>query len=195
MKKIAGLTLAVMVFTLGAGSAYAYKAADKFAATIHIFKQAHGSAEFFPKSYAYAVFPTVGEGALVVGGAHGNGRVYVHGRHVGDTAMTQVSVGFQAGGKAFSQIICFENKQALDQFETGTFQFEAGASAIAVTASVSASAGTTGGEAGASLTKHDATNAGAYTNGMAVFTIAKGGLMYSANVAGQKFSYDPLESR
>jgi lipid-binding SYLF domain-containing protein len=121
----------------------------------------------------------------------GKGHVYVHGRLVGDTTMGQASVGFQAGGKAYSQIIFFEDRQALEKFESGTFQFEAGASAIAITASAGASVGTSGTSAGASADEHVARSTGAYQNGMAVFTIAKGGLMYAATIAGQKFSYTP----
>jgi lipid-binding SYLF domain-containing protein len=162
-----------------------------YADTVELFKNAGPSAAFFNNAYAYAVFPTVGEGAFVVGGAHGRGRVYVHGRFVGDTTMTQVSAGFQAGGKAFSQIIFFEDKRALDEFESGSFEFSAGASVIAITAAASASAGTSGTSAGASAGKKDASDVGNYEKGMAVFTIAKGGLMYSASVAGQKFSYTP----
>jgi hypothetical protein len=75
---------------------------------------------FFHHSYANAVFPTVGEGGFIVGAALGKGRVYVHGRLVGNTTMTQVSGGFQAGGKAYSQIIFFEDKRSLDEFESGT---------------------------------------------------------------------------
>jgi lipid-binding SYLF domain-containing protein len=165
--------------------------AGNYGATIELFKQAGESAAFFHKSYAYAVFPTVGEGAVGVGGALGKGRVYVRGRLVGDTTMTQLSVGFQAGGKAYSQIIFFKDKRALDEFESGTFEFVAGASAVAITAGASASAGTSGAAAGASVEQSAATTAGAYVKGMAVFTIAKGGLMYAANIAGQKFSYKP----
>jgi lipid-binding SYLF domain-containing protein len=134
----------------------------------------------------------VGEAGFIIGGAGGKGRVYVNGKYVGDTTMSQVSVGFQAGGKAYSQIIFFEDKRALAEFESGSFAFGAGVSAIAITASASASAGTTGANAGASGGKKDATTASAgYQKGMAVFTIAKGGLMYTATVEGQKFSYTP----
>jgi hypothetical protein len=105
--------------------------------------------------------------------------------------MTQLSAGFQAGGKAYSEIIFFEDKRALDEFEAGTFQFAAGASAVAITAAAGASAGTGGVEANASGTVNNATTAGAYQRGVAVFTVAKGGLMYAATVAGQKFSYKP----
>src|SRR3984885_1020178 len=159
--------------------------ADNYSDTINLFRHAGESSSFFHRSYGYAVFPTVGEGALGVGGAFGKGHVYAHGRYVGDTTMGQVSVGFQAGGKAYSQIIFFEDKRALDDFESGTFEFAANASAIAITAAAGASAGTGGVEAGASATVNNATTTGAYQAGMAVFTIAKGGLMYAATIAGQ----------
>src|SRR5579872_5901833 len=76
--------------------------------TIAVFKHAGASEAFFKSSYGYAVFPTIGKGGFVVGGAHGKGRVYKHGRYLGDTTMTQVSVGFQAGGQAYSEIIFFQ---------------------------------------------------------------------------------------
>jgi lipid-binding SYLF domain-containing protein len=173
---------------LGAGSAYA----DRYSDTVQLFKNAGSSAAFFSHCYAYAVFPTIGEGGFIAGGAHGTGRVYVGDVHTGDSSMTQLSLGFQAGGKAYSEIVFFEDKRALDEFESGSFEFAAGASAIAVTAGANASAGTTGAESGASGGKKDATtDAAGYFKGMAVFTIAKGGLMYAIAVAGQKFSYTP----
>jgi lipid-binding SYLF domain-containing protein len=172
---------------LMAGMAHAGKYQD----TINLFRHAGPSASFFQNSYAYAVFPTVGEGGFVVGGALGKGHVYVHGRLIGDTTMGQVSVGFQAGGKAYSQIIFFQDKRALDEFRSGSFEFDASASAVAVTAGASVSAGTNGESAGVSGGEKDARDTGAYQKGMAVFTIAKGGLMYAATIAGQKFSYTP----
>jgi lipid-binding SYLF domain-containing protein len=165
--------------------------AGKYSDTIGLFRNAGESATFFHKSYAYAVFPTVGEAGLGVGGALGKGHVYVHGHLVGDTTMGQVSVGFQAGGKAYSQIIFFEDKRALDEFESGSFEFTAGASAIAITAAAGASVGTSGASAGVSGGEKDARATGVYEKGMAVFTVAKGGLMYAATIAGQKFSYTP----
>src|SRR6202795_2903432 len=167
------------VLLLIAGIAHAERHAEKYAETIDLFKNAGECATFFSRSYAYAVFPTVGEGGLGVGGAYGKGHVYVHGQWVGDTTMGQVSVGFQAGGKAYSQIIFFEDRRALDEFESGTFEFAAGASAVAVTAGASVSAGTSGASAGASAGEKDARDTGVYEKGMAVFTIAKGGLMRS----------------
>jgi lipid-binding SYLF domain-containing protein len=185
MKSMSRSFALVGALVLLAGVAHA----DKYSDTINLFKNAGESASFFHKCYGYAVFPTVGEGGLGVGGAFGKGRVYVHGQYVGDTTMGQVSVGFQAGGKAFSQIVFFEDKRALDEFEAGTFEFTAGASAVAVTAGASASAGTSGASAAASAGEKDAIATGVYEKGMAVFTIAKGGLMYAATLAGQKFSY------
>ena len=163
-----------------------------YAETIDVFKQAGASAAFFKRAYAYAVFPTVGEGGFIVGAAVGKGRVYVHRHLVGDTKMTQLSVGFQAGGQAYSEIIFFRDKRALDEFESGSFEFAAGASATAITASAGASVGTTGVTANASGTVNNAvTDSDGYTKGMAVFTIAKGGLMYAATLAGQRYSYKP----
>jgi lipid-binding SYLF domain-containing protein len=167
--------------------------ADSDSDTVAIFKRAGESRGFFASSYGYAVFPTVGEGGFIVGAALGKGSVYVDGRHVGDAKMSQLSAGFQAGGKAYSQIIFFEDKRALDKFESGSFAFSAGASAIAITAAAGATAGTTGAGASASGTENNATTTGVYHDGMAVFTVAKGGLMYAATIAGQKFSYEPRD--
>jgi lipid-binding SYLF domain-containing protein len=161
--------------------------------TLELFRNAGQSGTFFQSCYGYAVFPTIGKGGLIVGGAHGDGRVYVHGKHVGDISMTQVSVGLQAGGQAYSQMIFFEDKRAFDEFTNGNFEFGADASAVAITAAGGASAGTTGANAGASGGMKDAVTAGRYYRGFAVFTIVKGGAMFEASLAGQKFKYTPLE--
>jgi len=172
------------------GVAHAAPAAED-ADTIETYRRAMESGGLFDTAYAYAVFPTVGEGGLIVGGALGKGRVYVHGKLAGDAKLKQLSAGFQAGGKAYSEIIFFEDKRALDEFESGKFEFSAGASAIAITAAAGASVGTNGVQANASGTENNATAVGQYNKGMAVFTIAKGGLMYAAAIAGQKFSFEP----
>ena len=165
--------------------------ADKYTDTIDLFRNAGESGAFFDNSYGYAVFPTIGKGGIGIGGAHGKGRVYAAGKYVGDTSMTQLTVGFQLGGEAFSQIIFFEDRRAFDEFTGGNFEFGADASAVAITAAVKGSATTTGSSAGASGGKKDATTVGDYYKGMATFTIAKGGLMYQATIGGQKFSYTP----
>jgi lipid-binding SYLF domain-containing protein len=168
--------------------------ADDYSDTVTLFKNAGQSSGFFKTSYGYAVFPSVGSGALVVGGAHGDGRVYAQGAYVGDVSMTQISVGFQAGGQAYSQIIFFQDKRSFDEFTNGNFEFDAGASAVAITAAAGASTGTTGSSSSASGGMKDAKTTGQYYKGMAVFTIVKGGAMASAAVAGQKFKYRPKGS-
>lgn len=183
--------IAACALLMGAGMAHAAEDADTpaDADTIAVYKRAMESAEYFDAAYGYAVFPTVGEGGLILGAALGKGRVYVHGKVVGHATLKQLSAGLQLGGKAYSEIIFFEDKRALDEFESGKFEFSAGASAIAITAAAGASVGTNGVQANASGTENNATAVGQYQKGMAVFTIAKGGLMYAAAIAGQKFSY------
>lgn len=179
-----------LLITLVSSFAFAgIAAADDYADTVQLFKNAGQSGTFFDKAYGYAVFPTVGKGALGIGGARGKGRVYAQGKYVGDATLTQVSIGFQAGGQAYSQIVFFEDERAYREFTSGEFGFGAGVSAVAITAAASATASTTGNSAGVSGGKKDATTTGEYFKGMAVFTIAKGGLMYEAALAGQKFSF------
>ena len=179
-----------LLITLVSSFAFAASAAaDDYADTVQLFKNAGQSGTFFDKAYGYAVFPTVGKGALGIGGARGKGRVYAQGKYVGDTTLTQLSIGFQAGGQAYSQIVFFEDERAYREFTSGEFGFGAGVSAVAITAAASATASTTGNSAGISGGKKDATTTGEYYKGMAVFTIAKGGLMYEAALAGQKFSF------
>jgi lipid-binding SYLF domain-containing protein len=165
--------------------------ADDYADTIKVFRNAGQSGRFFASSYGYAVFPTIGKGGIVIGGAHGSGRVYAKGTHVGDTTMTQITVGLQLGGQAYSQIIFFQSQRNFDEFTSGKFEFGAQATAVAITAGASAQASTGGTGAGASGTQSHAKTAGGYQNGMVVFTVAKGGLMYEASIGGQKFSYTP----
>lgn len=168
--------------------------ADAYSDTINAFRNAGASGNFFNSAYGYAVFPTIGKGAVVIGGAYGEGRVYAAGQYVGNTTMTQASVGFQLGGQAFSQIIFFEDEGAYRDFTSGNFEFSAEANAVVITAGASADASTTGGlAAGASGGRNDAvTVSKGYRRGMAIFTIARGGLMAGISLAGQKFSYTPL---
>jgi len=165
--------------------------ADEYSDTINVYKNAGESADFFKSCYGYAVFPSIAKGGLGIGAAHGDGRVFEQGKYVGDTSMTQVSVGMQAGGQAYSQMIFFENKAAFEQFTSGNFEFGAGVGAVAIKSGASGSVGTTGATASASSDsgKSGAGTAGKYRKGMAVFTIAKGGAMFEATLAGQKYKY------
>ena len=166
--------------------------ANKYAETIKLFQDAGQSSAYFGSAYAYAVYPTIGKAGLGIGGAHGSGKVYVGGKPVGTTKMTQLSFGWQAGAQGYSLIIFFEDERAFNEFASGEFEFGAKASAVAITAGASAGAGTGGSGAGASGGKKDATTMGGYHKGMAPFSIIKGGLMYEAALGGAKFSYKPL---
>jgi len=128
---------------------------------------------FFDKAYGYAIFPTVGKAGIGLGGAYGEGEVYRKGRYIGSATLTQISFGFQLGGQSYIETIFFKDKHALDEFTSGNFELGAQASAIAVTAGISADAD--------------------YDNGVAVFTLPKQGLMYEATIAGQKFSFEPAK--
>lgn len=165
--------------------------ADEFHETVEVFQKAGESGGFFNDAHGYAVFPTIGKVGIGIGGSYGEGRVYVGHDHVGDTTATQLTIGFQLGAQAFSQIIFFQDKRAFDEFTTGKFEFGAQANAVAITAGVSGTASTIGNSVGASGGRNDATTVGEYNKGMAAFTIAKGGLMYEASIGGQKFSYTP----
>jgi lipid-binding SYLF domain-containing protein len=181
----------VAALLLAAGPALA----DKYSDTVSLFKNAGQSSTFFGNSYGYAVFPTIGKAGLGIGGAHGEGRVYEHGKYVGDTKMTQLSIGFQAGAEGFSEIIFFQDKRSFDEFTSGNFEFGANVGAVVITAAASGTATTGGSTASASGGKKDATTAGQYDKGTAIFVISKGGLMYEASVSGQKFSYKPLAKK
>lgn len=186
--QIAGLLMAALSLSVAA------QAADDYSDTIKIFKESPVVKGFFTNSYGYAVFPTIGKGGLGIGGAYGKGQVYKGGSLSGTTSMSQLTVGFQAGGQAFSQIIFFQDKRSYDEFTSGNFEFGAQASAIAITAGAQAQSGTTGSTAGASAGAGDpGKQAGKYYKGMAVFTHAKGGLMFEAALGGQKFTYEPIK--
>jgi len=181
------LVAALLLLILSSSGAWA----DDYADTIKIFKEAGASSKFFNDSYGYAVFPTIGKGGVGIGAAYGKGRVYKKGAYVGNTSMTQLTVGLQFGGQGYSQIVFFQDQRAFDEFTSGNFEFGVQATAVAITAGASASANTAGNAASASGGQHDAATAGSYNKGMATFTVAKGGLMYEASIGGQKFSYTP----
>jgi len=182
------LVMIVMMVTISSASA-----AEDYSSTINVFKQSPQVQPYFEKAYGYAVFPTVGKGGLGIGGAYGKGQVYRGGRVTGITKLIKVSIGFQAGGQAFSQIIFFQDKRAYNEFTSGEFAFDAQASAVAITAGVQAQAGSTGVTAGASAGPKTAAHAETrYHKGMVIFIHVKGGLMYEAAIAGQKFSFEPL---
>lgn len=144
---------------------------NKCNTTVAAFKQADaGLSSFFNQAYGYAVFPNIGKGGLGIGGAYGTGVVYKHGKITGETKMTQLSIGFQAGGQAYKQIIFFQNQKAYDAFVGTNYEFSAQASAVAITAGIAAQT--------------------SYSNGVAVFTQVKAGLMYEASLGGQQYRFN-----
>lgn len=172
-------------------------AAEDYSASINAFKKAKETQPFFKSAYGYAMFPKIGKGGFGVGGAYGKGQVYKSGKVTGVTGMSQISIGLQAGGQAYSQIIFFQDKRAYTEFTSGNFEFGAQAAAVAVTASVQASSTTTGKSAGTAIGGKSAGKQakGGYRGGMATFTYSKGGFMYEATLAGQKYSFKPLAGK
>ena len=146
------------------------KASDKTIKALNKFKKISSLKTYFKKARGYAVFPNVGKGGIGIGGARGKGEVFEKGKVIGSTSLTQVSIGFQLGGQAFSQIIFFKDKKSLERFTEGNFEFGASASAA--------------------LTSEGANASSDYSDGVAVLTFSKGGLMYEASIGGQKFSYE-----
>jgi len=166
--------------------------ADNYSNTIELFQKSPAVQPFFKNCYGYAVFPTIGKGGLGIGGAYGKGQVYRGGIATGTSSLVKLSIGFQAGGQAFSEIIFFQDERAYREFTSGNFAFDAGASAVAITAGAQVKVGTEGSTAGASSGPASGTHLEtSYTKGMAVFVHAKGGLMYEAAIGGQKFSFTP----
>ena len=142
-------------------------------ATVQTFKQKDPKFDkFFSTASGYADFPTVAKGGFIVGGAGGDGVLFVGGKPVGTANMGQASVGLRLGGQTYSEIIFFENPSTLSDFKNGHFQLDAQATAAAISAGASADAN--------------------YTRGVAVFMMTKAGLMYEASVGGQKFTFHPF---
>jgi hypothetical protein len=187
MKKLAILILSAVA--LVSQVSVARQVAD-FSPSIEVFRSIPGVKPFFDSSYGYAVWKTIARGGLGIGAATGMGQVYVDQQVVGFSRLIDISIGFQAGGQAYKQVIFFENQAAFDKFARGNFEFSAQASAVAVTAGAQATSGTQGSLATASAGDPvTASTAGGYQDGLRVFTMATGGLMYQATIAGQKYSF------
>ena len=157
-----------------------------------------GAGDFIDDAYGYAVFPSIGKGGIGIGGAHGKGEVFVGGKKVGKTKMSQITYGLQLGGQVYSQMIFFRDERAFDDFTSGNFEFGAQATAVALTAGAQASTTSGGGGNTSSGTDADSSKVNAddkeydSRSGMATFTIAKAGLMDEATLGGQKLKYESL---
>ncbi len=123
----------------------------------------------FYDAHGFAVYPVITKGGLGIGGAGGKGLVFENYKVIGGASLAQATLGLQAGGQQYMEVIFFEDKAALDRFKEGKIKFSGQASAVAL-------------KDGASVDVD-------YQDGVAVFTKAKGGLMAEASLGGQKFKY------
>lgn len=149
--------------------------AEASAAKADLIKSDEGLANLFKNAFGYVIFPNVGKGALIVGGAGGKGVVYEGGKATGWAKVTQVTVGAQAGGQAYREVIFFQTKEAMDRFKDDKLEVSAQMSAVAVKSGASANA--------------------KYTDGVLIFTEEIGGLMAEASIGGQKFSFKPFSRK
>jgi lipid-binding SYLF domain-containing protein len=173
------LVVSLIALTLFTTSAFAFEPdvndrlqLDVQRAIIDIKAADPGIQSFFDNAAGYAVFPSVGKGGVIIGGAFGRGLVLENEQVVGKTSLSQASIGLQLGGQSYAQFIFFRDEVALGHFKRGNFEFGAQASAVAATAGASADA--------------------AYDQGVAIFTQARGGLMVDASVGGQRFTFEPV---
>lgn len=170
------ITLALALpFALGADKdKEREKLTAEVAESIEAFKKTDSTLkDFFAKSAGYAVFPKVAKGAMGVGAANGKGQLFEKGKVIGKTGLTQVTIGLQLGGQVYSEIIFFEDEKTLKDFKEGNVELSAQLSAVAAAEGASKNA--------------------KYKLGVAIFTVARGGLMYEASVGGQKFSFKSYE--
>ena len=174
----ARLAVAALAFSIAAALGTAQAATDSklvadAQATLATFQKTDpGLSSFTQRSAAYVVFPSVIKGGVGIGGAHGSGVLFENGRPTGRASLSQVSVGAQLGGQEFAEVIFFETPQALAGFKKGEFAFSAQATAVALKSGAAANA--------------------KFKDGVAVFTAAKGGLMFEASLGGQKFKFEPF---
>ncbi len=170
------MVLAIAVIAVSGCSTAPTSAEDRdrlhkdVAAAIDTFKFKDPSLEkFFGEAAGYAVFPSVGKGAIGIGGAYGRGEVFVNGKMIGFCDLRQATIGLQLGGQAYRELVFFKDRDALNRFKSNRLEFSAQASAVAV-------------KAGASTTAD-------YVGGVVVFTMSKAGLMFEVSIGGQKFTY------
>jgi lipid-binding SYLF domain-containing protein len=124
-------------------------------------------------SVGYVIFPGIGRGGFIIGGERGKGLVYQKGKVVGEAKVTEINIGAQVGGESYSELILFETSEALRDFKASNWEMSAKVNAVAAA------------EGAAKNAK--------YQQGVAVFTLSKGGLMVQATVGGQKFKFKPSE--
>lgn len=191
MKNIVASFVAVWLLLVGSSSVA--DEIEDYSSTLDVFRSSPLVAQYFDHAYGYVVYRTVGKGAFVLGFAHGKGQVYRRGYVTGTSTLNHFSVGLQAGGQVFSEIIFFQDQRAYEEFARGSFEFDAKAAAIAVTAGATAQAGSTGNSTSLSAGPSEARQYGPkYVRGLAVFVQSKGGLLAEAALGIQRLSFQPL---
>ncbi len=104
------VTYIFMFLIAFSGAAFADREVEVYSESIGMFKKNETVAPYFGSAFGYAVFPTIAKGGLGIGASHGKGQVYRGGSVTGFTAATTITIGFQAGGPAFSQVIFLKIK-------------------------------------------------------------------------------------
>jgi lipid-binding SYLF domain-containing protein len=177
MKITVKLLSLVTLICLTAGSIFAerdQRLKETSEDALELFKETDSRMEdWFKDAYGYVIFPNVGKAGIGIGGAHGKGEVYEEGEFIGEARLSQGSIGFQLGVQVYSEVIFFNKKENLQNFKESRFALSAQVSAVAAAEGAAANA--------------------KYEHGVAVFTVAKGGLMYEASVGGQKFKFIPKD--
>ncbi|WP_373059608.1 YSC84-related protein [Zunongwangia sp. H14] len=125
--------------------------------------------DLFEKAAGYVIFPNVGAGAYILGGAAGNGVLFENGQVQGFAELRQVDIGLQFGGQAYRQAILFQTQQELQDFKDGEYSLSGSASAVI-------------------LKKGEARSID-FKEGRAIVTMPKAGAMIEISVGGQKFEY------
>ena len=183
------ISLFISICLLFGATAHAAATLEECNETVAKFKQSGDVPKRMAEAYGFAVLPTIGKGGIGIGGAAGTGCVFANGKHTGNVSMKQVTIGWQLGGQAYSQIVLFKNEDTYVEFTNGNFEFGAEATAVTLTYGAGAGANTQG----ASASAGDTRAAGAWKRGMAIYTLAKGGLMYEASIGGQKYKFKALK--
>lgn len=125
--------------------------------------------------HGYAVFPEVGKGGALVGGAFGRGEVYEQGRFIGYAKIEQATVGAQVGGQTYDLLMVFQDAATMNKFKNNEWSASANATAVIL-------------KEGTGITTD-------FRDGVAVYVKPVGGAMAEASIGGQKFTFQAAAER
>ena len=177
MKKVILYTFLVLIsssvlFSQWKTRSVSNEVTDEVLLTIEDFRDVSDLNMYFKEAYGFAIFPSIKKAGFGIGGARGKGQVFANEQLIGDSTVTQINLGINLGVQSYQEIIFFRSEVDLDRFTSGNFELGAQASAVAINTGVAAEV--------------------EYSNGVAIFTKAIGGLMLEASIGGQKFSFSPV---